>query len=248
MSQIEYRELPHLYDLINEQFIPYDLQAAYVARMLREQATSCRRVLDLGCATAQHVARLAAEGFTVTGVDSSPHLLAHGLKRTRGLPVRLVGGDMRRLPLLKAFDAAICLNHTLNYMIGPDLARAFRQVRRCLRPGGLFVFDFFDYGATHFWVGAWSDSAERDGVRVDMIHRQSVDETGCVATDAHTYEVHQDGKVTTHRDKDILRITHTEDVLAELDACGFLVLKGGTKRELGLEPTSNSVAVLAQAP
>ncbi|MGD8238663.1 MAG: class I SAM-dependent methyltransferase [Armatimonadota bacterium] len=248
MSWVEYYELPHLYDLINEEFIAYDLQATYVARLLREEAPACRRVLDLGCATGQHAARLASDGFIVTGIDLSPALLRQGRGRTGGLPVELLCADLRHLPLLTGSDAAVCLNHTINYMLGPDLGRVFREVHRILRPGGLFVFDFFDYGPTHFWVGAWRDSAVGDGVRVQMTHRQSVDAGGRVATDAHTYEVHQDKQVTTYTDEDVLRVTHTQEVLAELDACGFQVLKGGTKRELGLEPTSNSVAIVAQTP
>ena len=136
MSQVEYNELAGLYDFINEEFIAYDIQAAYVARILRAAKTKGNRLLDVACATAQHAARLAAAGFAVTGVDLSPALLAQAAARGRHRSVQLVRADIRLLPFLKSFDAAMCLNHTLNYMLGDDLARAFRAVGHCLRAGG----------------------------------------------------------------------------------------------------------------
>ncbi len=247
MSQVEYKELAHLYDLINEEFIPYDLQATYVARLLRAANLRGNRLLDLACATAQHATRLAAAGFAVTGVDLSPALLAQAAARGRARRVQLVCGDIRRLPLLKSFDAAMCLNHTLNYMLADDLARAFHDIAQRLRRGGLFVFDFFDYGPKDEWIAAWRECAIGDGIRVDMTHRQSIDAAGRVATDVHTYEVRESERVSTHVGEDHLRVTHTEEVLAELVSCGFRVLKAGTKQQLGLEPTTKSVAVLAQA-
>ena len=45
-------------------------------------------------------------------------------------------------PGLGLYDAAVCCFDVVNYFVEDgELARVFRQVRRALRPGGLFIFD-----------------------------------------------------------------------------------------------------------
>lgn len=65
-----------------------------------------RRVLDVGCGMGEPIARYLLEnGLTVTGVDSSPSLLA--MCRARFPEHEWVAGDMRRLALQRRFDGLI---------------------------------------------------------------------------------------------------------------------------------------------
>jgi len=103
-------------------------------------------VLDLGCGTGTHAILLARRGYEVVGLDRSPSQLAvaRAKARGRGLSVSFVRGDMRRFSLGQSFDAAICMFGGFGYIL-PDreVTGHFRQVRRHLRPGGAYAFEFW---------------------------------------------------------------------------------------------------------
>ena len=58
------------------------------------------RMLDVGCGTGFHLARLAAEAASVVGVEPHPRLAAAARRRTRSLPnVRVLDATAQCLPL-----------------------------------------------------------------------------------------------------------------------------------------------------
>ncbi|MGH2621006.1 MAG: class I SAM-dependent DNA methyltransferase, partial [Anaerolineales bacterium] len=109
-------------------------------------------ILDLGCGTGGHAFPLAARGYRVTGVDVSPAMLREAERKlaghTRDSVPEFVLGDIRELELDRQFDAALMMFAVLGYQASDaDLQLALQSVRRHLRPGGLFVGDFW-YGPT----------------------------------------------------------------------------------------------------
>ena len=105
------------------------------------------RILDVACGMGRHSLRLAARGYRVTGLDYSSYYLAQAraAARRKRLRVDFVRGDMRRLPFVKEFDAAINLWTSFGYFLrqGDDL-RALRSVRRALKPGGWLILEVID--------------------------------------------------------------------------------------------------------
>ena len=111
-----------------------------------------KSILDLGCGTGGHAFPLAARGYQVTGVDSSPLMLREAERKlTQPRPElvpEFVLGDLRELELDRQFDAALMMFAVLGYQASDrDLQLALQSARRHLRPGGLFVGDFW-YGPT----------------------------------------------------------------------------------------------------
>ncbi len=109
-------------------------------------------ILDLGCGTGGHAFPLADRGYQVTGVDLSPAMLREAERKlaesARHSVPGFVLGDIRELELHRQFDAALMMFAVLGYQAtDTDLQLALRSVRRHLRPGGLFVGDFW-YGPT----------------------------------------------------------------------------------------------------
>jgi glycine/sarcosine N-methyltransferase len=110
------------------------------------------RLLDLGSGTGEHSRFLAAKGFTVVGVDSSPAMLTKA--RDTPLPPNLtfVEGDMIDLAELVSgsFDGAICLGNSLPHVADrASLGRMFTGLRSRLRPGAPFVLQVLNYDKIH---------------------------------------------------------------------------------------------------
>jgi ubiquinone/menaquinone biosynthesis C-methylase UbiE len=94
-------------------------------------------VLDVGCGPGTDLARLADAGATVLGLDPDPAMLAEARRRLAGRSgVLLCRGDAHRLPLADASVDRVRVDRVLQHL--PDPARALNDVRRVLRPGGLF--------------------------------------------------------------------------------------------------------------
>ncbi|MCC5964392.1 MAG: 3-demethylubiquinone-9 3-O-methyltransferase [Rhodobacteraceae bacterium] len=100
-----------------------------------------RDVLDLGCAGGFMAEALDDRGATVTGIDPAADAIAaaraHAAQHGRG--IRYDVGVGENLPYPDAsFDAVVCVD-VLEHV--QDLSRVLAEVTRCLRPGGLFLFD-----------------------------------------------------------------------------------------------------------
>lgn len=94
-------------------------------------------VIELFCGRGNGIVALNRLGFRrVYGIDLSPRLLA--LHRQRG---RCAAGDCRRLPVQsRSADAAVVHGGLHHLPVLPDdLELTVADVRRILRPGGLFV-------------------------------------------------------------------------------------------------------------
>ena len=103
-----------------------------LARLLPDPPAG-RRLLDVGCGTGHHLARLAASGFRAAGVDGSASMLAQA--RRQDARAALAQGDVARLPFAgSAFDVVLCVE-VLRYL--PDGRPLLAEIARVLRPGGL---------------------------------------------------------------------------------------------------------------
>src|SRR5215468_10580809 len=105
---------------------------------LRE--AGARTILELGCGTGNDAARLAAEGYSVTAIDVSGEAIGQAQAKF-GSQARFVVADITQ-PLAfpdGGFDAV--MSNVAMHMFPDGVTRAlFAQVRRLVRPAGLFVF------------------------------------------------------------------------------------------------------------
>jgi SAM-dependent methyltransferase len=118
---------------------------AEAERLLRTVAARVeiagRRILDVGCGTGRHLARIRALGGLPVGVDLSPALLAEA----RRIGVPLVRADMRALPFASGrFDGVTSLFTSFGYFSRQEDRLAVREAVRVLAPGGFHVLDFLN--------------------------------------------------------------------------------------------------------
>ncbi|MEM7159906.1 MAG: aminotransferase class I/II-fold pyridoxal phosphate-dependent enzyme [Myxococcota bacterium] len=126
---------------------PYALEVDRVlAALARFGDAPPARVLDLGCGTGRHAQLLAKRGLAVTAVDRSESMLVAASDESE---VRFVQSDIAALSLdVEPFDAALMMFAVLGYQATDEqLSRSLAAVRAHLRPGGLFVADFWLTGA-----------------------------------------------------------------------------------------------------
>ena len=142
-----YGRFARYYDFIYHRLVNYRGDVAFLEetfdRFLKQRP---RDLLDLGCGTGTHAVLLTRRGYRVTGLDRSRQQLAIARRKAReaGLRIRFVQGDMRSFDLGATLDAAICMFGAFGYLVkSTDIAGCLRSLRRHLRPGGLFVFEFW---------------------------------------------------------------------------------------------------------
>jgi len=95
------------------------------------------RILDLGCSDGLFVHALSESGYRASGVDISEVMISYG-RKTYGVDISRVDFE-DEWPFNETFDAITCYA-TLSNIINPS--RVFENIRRYLRPGGLFFFNF----------------------------------------------------------------------------------------------------------
>jgi ubiquinone/menaquinone biosynthesis C-methylase UbiE len=106
--------------------------SGWLDRCLPDPAAGLR-LLDVGCGTGHHMARLRDRGFEVAGVDGSPEMLEHARALNPGSDIRR--SDVECLPFPDAsFDVVLCVE-VLRYL--PSPVRSIAEMARVLKPGGL---------------------------------------------------------------------------------------------------------------
>ncbi len=97
--------------------------------------------LDLGCGSGFMSEALAARGAKVTGVDPCIPLLEAARKHARegGLGITYIEGTGENIPLAaSSVDRVVCVD-VLEHV--DDEVKVISEIRRVLRPGGIFFFD-----------------------------------------------------------------------------------------------------------
>lgn len=138
-----YGPLARRYDALTRD-VDYAAWADYLQKHFARAGGKIGSVVDLACGTGSLTLALSRRGYTVTGVDLSPDMLALAADKCAALepPPLLLCQDMSRLRLLAPADAVVCCLDSLNYVTRPRaVRRTFIRVRESLRPGGLFLFD-----------------------------------------------------------------------------------------------------------
>ncbi|MGW5652515.1 class I SAM-dependent methyltransferase [Streptomyces humi] len=114
-----------------------EVRAAWAERLRTWLPGGPADILDLGCGTGSLSLLAAEQGHRVTGVDSSPEMVARARTKLAGRDAVFLLGDAAIPPVGERLFDAVLVRHVLWAL--PDPARVLRHWRALLRPGGRFV-------------------------------------------------------------------------------------------------------------
>lgn len=161
-----------------------------------------KRVLELGCGTAQRSIAFARQGATAIGVDFSAEMIesAKRLCERERVRVELRMSDLADLAFLRADSVDLVFSaYALSY--SRDLERTFRQAHRVLKAGAPLVFSL-----RHPLYDVFNDS---DAQRPPVVTRSYFDRAPS----------------SEHRGGEIVRVHHrtVADVLVGLVRAGYRI-------------------------
>ena len=236
---------------------PYAGEAAFIHGLLgKHAARDIRRVLELACGTGSHAFALEELGYQVIATDGSSAMLdrALGKARQRRSSVEFQLKDMRSLDFPEqSFDAALCLFDSIGYVVTDDgLSEALDGVYRVLRPGGLFVFEFWHALAM---LGCYDPlrirESEHDGGHLIRVSVTNLEKGRRVARVNYlTYELDRDGHCDNFEEIHLNRFFTVEEASEWLARSSFEPVKwfaGFTEDEQISDETWHVVA-LARRP
>lgn len=137
-----YDALAPFYDALNDDVDYVAIESGVLTLAERYAERELCDAVELGCGTGSFTERLAARGFSVTGIDVSDAMLAEARAKKTLARATLIRADARDPLGESVADLVVSTQDTVSHLVGQrDLYRCFSSVAAALRPGGVFVFD-----------------------------------------------------------------------------------------------------------
>lgn len=119
------------------------------------RARSAKRTLDLGCGPGRHAVFFARAGLESFGLDASASGIEHATRSAREAAVTLYlkQGSLKALPYPDdSFDYVLAFN-AIYHGTEADAVRTLAEIRRVLRPGGLYQATMLSKRSIHYGRG-----------------------------------------------------------------------------------------------
>lgn len=141
MDNKPYSALAEIYEKVMSG-ADYEAWADYLIGILNEYSSG-KTGVDMACGSGYFTRKMAKNGYTVEGVDSSVDMLnsAVSLARKEGLNVLFRQGDMTSVKTFSKVDFVTVVNDGVNYLPQEKLEKTFKHFYSLLKKDGLLVFD-----------------------------------------------------------------------------------------------------------
>lgn len=128
-------------------------------------------------------------GRQVVGIDPSPAMLDHGIRRPGADQLAWILGDSTVVPVSNA-DLAVMTGNVAQHIPDPDWERTLADLAAALRPGGILAFESRNplARAWESWTSVeptrrgllrqWTEARELPGGRVQLREHTRFDTTG----------------------------------------------------------------------
>lgn len=127
-------------------------------------------ILDLCCGAGRYSVLLARQGYNVTGLDLSDHLIGYALNAAakENVSIEFIVRDMRDIRYTDNFDIVVNMFTSFGYFKEDiENLKVFRSVAKSLKQEGFFIHDFMNKEYVLSNLKA-RDSFEIDGMVVEQ--------------------------------------------------------------------------------
>lgn len=156
----------------------------FIELLVQHHLTDKQIIVDLGCGKGRHSRVLAEHGKRVYGIDLSPESIDFASQQETAMASFSVQ-DMRNFSLDIQADAILNLFTSFGYFESVDEhVHVLSSVAENLRPGGLFVLDYFNAHLVEEGSGQFVPT-QRTDIRFEWTKRK---EDGCVYKDIVVYD------------------------------------------------------------
>ena len=217
-EQSLYRELAGYYDRVYH-WKDYDEDIERLLGIIHTHGSSSGKLLlDVGCGTGAHIARLVDE-FDCTGIDDNEEMIK--IARMKVPVASFLRGNMLEFELDRRFDVVISMFGTIGYATSlGDLQRVMDNIASHLEEGGVAVLEPFiskdDYIPGHVAMTSYED----DDVKISRVSTSTQD--GHLCTFEMHYLIGEKGKGVRYLlDTHTMRLYTPEELVAAMETTGL---------------------------
>ncbi len=214
-----------------------------------------QKILELGCGTGTHSFLLEKNGHQIVGTDLSPDMISKAKIKAEamGSQVSFFAQDMLKLDQpARPFDAVICLFDSICYVTeNADFKTLLARIHAHLKPGGLFIFEFWNAPAM---------IQHLDPIRISRLHVREdeyikiseayLDYQRQLYKVAYTLlEINADGRCQTFTEHHVNRYFQVQEMAYFLTRAGFTPLKwyAGYSQDETITADTWNILCVAQA-
>ncbi len=183
------------------------------------------QILDLGCGWGRHTRSFAELGYTTTGLDLSPRLIAKAqenfIRPNDSISQRMnfCIGDMRDFQLNRDFDVVVNLFTSFGYFEDSDQdLKVLRNAHCHLKEDGFLVLDYFNTDAV---LAKLNESEFRCGPKFDTKIRRTLEDGYIIKT---IEIIHKNLNQLNEIYVEKVRCYGTDELHAMLNLSGFDVI------------------------
>jgi SAM-dependent methyltransferase len=229
----------------------YDQESAFVEQLLRVHGgEKVKEILEVACGTGSHAGILSSHGYSVVATDWSAAMLAEARRKFPNVDFQRQ--DMRNLDLGKRrFDAAVCLFDSIGYAQSNDqILNVLSGIHRHLKPGGLFVFEFWHAAAM---IKSYEPSRVRKltvgGREIVRVSNTTLDIPQQLATVEYTISEKGAGGESSFKEIQVNRFFLVQEMAVILASGGFepLAWHSGFTSETPIDESTWHVVAVARA-
>lgn len=226
MPAMNYAQVARYYDL----YARSDIDVAFFT----DQAQNCRSVLELTSGTGRLTIPLIEAGVNLSGLDSSPEMLAilRGKLQAKGLAASIYEMDVTSFSIPQQFDLIIFPFNSFAEIVDPaQQEAALHAIRSHLAPGGRFICTLHNPSVRLKQVNGQMYLRGRfplpdNGGKLALYSAERYDPAAGLARGEQVYEISEpDGKLHEKFSVDLcFRIHEKDDFERLLQSAGFRIV------------------------
>jgi len=229
-EQIYSKELAEIYDAIvygrDEAYAEVE-ELDFIIQNLKPDNT--KKVLDLGCGVGKFLIPLTSMNYEVTGVDISKAVLDECRIRLKkqNLNACLINQSADEIDFSSRFDAVICLDSVICYLIEPEkIIKALRNVRKALKPGGKFIIENRNLISDLDFYGEPNvETIQTKTLKITYIGKNRYDKATSLYYIDINADVEKNGESFSFIHTESLRFIYPDEMINFLKIAGFDIIK-----------------------